>query len=71
MLSLSVLVLIRGLIIVTGCTMAKSVSGTIVRNGEKRPSSLWTGHLTSLANLEQFGALVVSARMESHRIWKL
>jgi hypothetical protein len=56
---------------VTGCRMAESVSGTILRNGDKRPSSLWTGCLTSLADLEQFGALVVKALMESHRIRKL
>jgi hypothetical protein len=55
----------------TGCTMAESVSGIILRNGDKRPSSLSTGCLTSLANLEQFGALVVSALMESHRTRKL
>ena len=54
-----------------GCTMAESVSGTILMNGDKRPSSLWTGRLTSLADLEQFGALVVSALTKSHRTRKL
>jgi hypothetical protein len=49
----------------TGCMMAESVSGTILRNGDKRPSSLWTGRLTSLADLDKFGLLVVSALTES------
>jgi hypothetical protein len=56
---------------VTGCMMAESVRRTILRNGDKRPSSLSRGHLTSLADLEQFGALVVSALTESHRTRKL
>ena len=71
MLCLSVLVLIRGWIIVAGCTMAESVSETILMNGEKRLSSLWIGRLPSLADLEQFGALVVSALTKSHRTRKL
>ena len=68
MLCLSVLVLIREWIIVTGCTMAKQVSGTILMNGDKRPSSSWIWRLPSLVDPEQFFALVVSVLTKSHKI---